>query len=489
MDVNRLPNMVGQFLLARAESPQLAAWRKQQQGQWILHWHPNLDVREIRSQAGAQVGWIMGLAVDSEGRSLPPVWQLPFDCDGVDAGTHFESELNQLGGRFAAVFLTPQSQRFYLDATGSLAAVHCEDRQAIASSCNLIPQIEDLERNQELIRAIGIPSRDGYIPFGLTPWFRVSRLLPNHFLDLVTWTAVRHWPKNDLSGASEHPEKTVEQIAALIEAFIAGAAKQAPLQIPLTAGYDSRMLLACCRVSLSRIRFYTTAIPDPSARTDCAYGRRMARKFGLEYSVMSWRDPSDEEVEGWLYRTGYSVVDRITRSVKTDQQCDPERITLLGLGGEVGRGYLWRPDDRQDHPLAAHDLLQRFNFPAVDLLVREASDWLDTLPTENLLERLDLFYLEQRLGCWAGPSMYGPPGSRFVAYPFNSRQIYELMLSLPVEYRRQQRLPADLIRCRWPELLEFPFNEPVGLLRLQRNARHFLAIARKAVRNSLRLAE
>src|SRR5208283_5517592 len=117
-----------------------------QLGQWILHWHPNLPVREIRSPAGTQVGWILGLAVDTEGRTLPPVWHLPFDCDEVDAAIRFESELNRLGGRFAAVFLASRSQRFYLDASGSLATVYCEDPQVLASSCQLIPQIENLER-------------------------------------------------------------------------------------------------------------------------------------------------------------------------------------------------------------------------------------------------------------------------------------------------------------------------------------------------------
>jgi hypothetical protein len=128
--------------------------------------------------------------------------------------------------------------------------------------------------------------------------------------------------------------------------------------------------------------------------------------------------------------------------------------------------------------------LRRFSFPAVDILVKGASNWLSELPTANLLEKLDLFYLEQRLGCWAGPSMYGPVGSRFLAYVFNSRQIYKKMLSLPADYRREGRLSKDLIRLKWPELLEFPFNEPLGLLKLERKARNWLAVAKRAIGNS-----
>jgi hypothetical protein len=482
--VNRLRDMVGQFLLAKTEVPELASWPKQQIGLWILHWHPRLRVTEILSHVGTHVGWLMGLAVDAEGHALPPVWRLSFDCDEVDAENRFEYELNGLGGRFAAIFLTSRSHRFYLDASGSLATVYCGDQQVVASSCNLIPQIRDLQENIVLIRAFGFPQRDGYLPFGLTPWSGVTRLLPNHFLDLRNWTPKRHWPKTEMVARTRKPEETVSEIAALIEAFISGVTRLGPVQMPITAGYDSRVLLACSRSSLPSIRFFTTAIPDVSARMDCAYGRRIAKKVSLDHSVMSWRDATSAEIGNWLYRTGNCVVDRITRGVGTDQQLDPARFTLLGLGGELGRGYLWLPEDFPARPLYCDELLRRFNFPALDLILQEASDWLKQLPTSDLLEKLDLFAIEQRMGCWAGPSMYGPLQARFVTYPFNSRRIYEKMLSLPPEYRRENRFPKDLIQLKWPDLLHFPFNEPFGLLKLESRARHSFASVRTAVGNA-----
>ena len=471
--------MSGQFLLAKAESPVLAGWPKRQLGQWILHQHPHLPVSDVRSQDGTQMAWIIGLAVDAEGRVLPPVWHLPFDCEAADSAIRFEAELDRLAGRFAAVFLTPRIQRFYLDASGSLAAVYCQERQAVASSCNLIPQIAGLQKNFDLIKSLGIPFCDSYFPFGLTPWSAITRLLPNHFLDISNWTAQRHWPKGNWTDSVEPLEKMVEQIAALTEAYIRGVANLAPLQVPLTAGYDSRMLLACLGSSLPDIRFYTDAIPDFTARVDCAYGRRIAKRFGLKHSVRTWQDSTREEIENWLNRTGACVTDRITRSTRTDRQSDPTRITVLAVGGEACRRPYWEPSDRTARHLSTDGLLERFDFPVVDAMVREASDWLNGLPAANVVQILDLFYLEQRLGCWAGPSMYGPVGPRFLAYGFNSRQIYEKMLSLPLDYRSEERLPIDLIRLKWPELLEFPFNEPLGLLKLERQARRCLAVAKR----------
>lgn len=141
-------------------------------------------------------------------------------------------------------------------------------------------------------------------------------------------------------------------------------------------------------------------------------------------------------------------MDRIARGAGTDQQSDPTRITLLGIAGEVGRWTSWTPEDRPGDHLSTDRLLERFHFPLVDDVVRAASDWLNDLPATDFLEKLDLFYIEQKLGCWAGPSMYGPVNARFVAYAFNSRQIYEKMLSLPVEYRRDRRLYAVLVHLK-----------------------------------------
>ena len=479
--MNRALDIAGQFLLAKAEVPLLASWPKQQIGSWILHWHSRLPVTEIRTQADTHVGWLLGLAVDAEGRTVNPVWRLPFDCEKKDAADRFESELNGLGGRFAAIFLTADSHRFYLDASGSLAAVYCEAQQAIASSCNLIPNIRDLQENIVLTRALRIPHRDGCYPFRLTPWTAVTRLLPSHFLDLEDWTAKRHWPKSTMLDPTRRPEETVREIAELLETFISGVTGLAPAQIPITAGYDSRVLLACSRPSLRSIHFYTTPIPDFGARVDCAYGRRIAKRFRLDYSAMTWREATSKEIDEWLYCTGNCVVGRITRGVATDQQLDPARFTLLGLGGELGRGFYWLPDDFPALPLSCEEILRRFDLPLVDVILREAADWLDHLPTTDLLEKLDLYGLEQRLGCLYGPSLYGCRKARFTASPYNSRLVYQRMFSLPYDYRRQKRLPIDLIQLKWPELLQFPFNEPFGLLKLESQARRSLMRVRTAV--------
>jgi hypothetical protein len=96
--------------------------------------------------------------------------------------------------------------------------------------------------------------------------------------------------------------------------------------------------------------------------------------------------------------------------------------------------------------------------PTVPGLLTRAKRWLDDLPTENLFTILDFLHFEQRLGAWVGPQEYGHVATRFAVSPFCHRRIVQLKLTLPIEYRRRDRLATDLLKIRWPELLEVPFN-------------------------------
>lgn len=64
------------------------------------------------------------------------------------------------------------------------------------------------------------------------------------------------------------------------------------------------------------------------------------------------------------------------------------------------------------------------------------------------------------MGGWAGFLAYGAAeAGEYHHYPFVNRRIFEAMLRLPPEYRRQRRLADDIIAATWPELLDFPFNQ------------------------------
>ena len=226
-------------------------------------------------------------------------------------------------------------------------------------------------------------------------------------------------------------------------------------------------------VGTDRIR---VSFHDNVPRLDCAIARRLAGRAKLR--VIPWVAASEQELRDWLERTGNCVAGRIWKAAGVDAQLsEGEQIQLIGLAGEVGRAFYWRESDTEGSALTEHEILNRLGLPTDPLIVKATQDWWEAVPVQGTLLKLDLLYIENRLGCWAGPSLYGSQ-RRFALSPFNSRSVFDAMLSLPSDLRRTNFLPHALIEEKWPELLFLPFNTPVGWKRHLRS----LEVTRTACR-------
>ncbi len=107
--------------------------------------------------------------------------------------------------------------------------------------------------------------------------------------------------------------------------------------------------------------------------------------------------------------------------------------------------------------------------PVLPAVLAAGEAWLSSVPDEDRLRTIDHLYLEQRLGCWASPTLLSGTGPRPTRYPLNRRDVVDAFLSPPVTDKLNGTIIEAVIRQGWPELLEVPFNEPVGWHRFRRN--------------------
>ena len=103
-------------------------------------------------------------------------------------------------------------------------------------------------------------------------------------------------------------------------------------------------------------------------------------------------------------------------------------------------------------------------------VLEEIERWRDEAAAPDGLSLLDLLFVENRLGCWAGiwpyAQYYGPG---FTFFPMCHREVIDLMMFLPEAVRRGEGFNQMVIRQEWPELLDLPFNTPSRSVR----AAHF----------------
>jgi hypothetical protein len=462
---SHIDNRLSQFIVCKSKAYLPENWPRHGKEIWWLACHPMLPIVEMRSPDSTCIGWLIGYPINTATERMFEQTVTVSDIDAKQLDLcRFESWLDSLGGRFACLLLVADVARLYLDSYGSLAAVYAPKREIVASSTILIPHSQGAEEYTELNKELDIPNSPYWYPFGCTPIKGVERLLPNHFLDLNEWKSVRHWPMNDI-GIESSTENSVEEISSILRNNISAVLRDYPAYITLTAGRDSRMLLACARDKLERVKFLTLQLPTSIGKTDRKIATKLAQDFQLDHRLLEYQLATKSEQDIFLGLTGHCIGGAVAKVFIMLHQSDPNRPILTGLGGcSDERGLYWRRQDTPLTPLYAASLLDRLRLPRVPELEERAERWLRGLSHCNTMTILSLLYVEQRVGCWGTPTQYGNYWNIFELIPFSHRRIHELTLSLPHDYRRKKMLSTDLIRNQWPQLLSLPFNRDEGVL-------------------------
>ena len=451
-----------QFVLSEEAIDVPPDWRVQRCGRWLLHHHEELPVVELTgaTKRGWLVGWpILGTSICEAELSV-----------GNNGWDHVESALYRLGGCWLSVVVGHAGERLYVDPVGSMPCVFALDRKLLASSTTALMAGGAAEvKDVDLERLLDVWHTDLWYPFGLTLLRNARRLLPNHYLDLGAWSAARLWPPAG-SLQTRSREDVVAIVLSAVRRQIQAVASKDELYLPLTAGRDSRMLLACARAVSNRVRAHTIRLPGTGGQIDAQIAPRVARRAAVRHELLEHVEAGAEELELFQYRVGYCVAGQVWRTVRTRRQLEARRLSLAGMGGEIARAYYWRPSDVDAVALTPEDILDRMHMPRHPSLVSSAAEWLSGLPfpTVQRLQSLDLLYMEQRLGCWAAPQRLGLAECPIGISPMNHREVIKAMLSLDPEHKRVGRLQEDITRLAWPELLRLPYNAPTPWMRGRR---------------------
>jgi hypothetical protein len=464
-----------QFILSRNYYARVDGWHGHFCGGYSLVAHPSLPVNGVLDKEENEIGYVLGWPIDQSGKLVGTQIRLPFQVSARTVES-VEKIIYSFGGRYVFVVLTPEVKRLYLDAGGTLAAVYSAKRKMACST--LAALVLDEPEHPLWSTPLGeFPDNkpNQYWPAGNTLDPHVSRLLPNHYLDLVNWRAIRHYPKSTLEAISEKDlPDCIEKIVSLLRRHIAAVLENSHrVYMPLTAGRDSRMLLACSRASRDKVEYVTFDYRpwrrQRGDRVDLYISQRLEKRFGLRQLIIpiSRNLPPGTELQ-YLHRIGFAGGAGKSRDFfwACHEHLDLTAAWLTGFAGEVGRAFYSRSTDSETDKMSPAEHLRRMNLPQSDRLQDAMRAWLQELPDLPLSTLLDFVYLEHRLGCWAAPHLYGAAPFSINMMPFSHREIFDTMLRLPPAYRFSRALAGDIISTAWPELLALPHNDYLGIRRL-----------------------
>ncbi len=466
----------GQFIISTTFQPCPQGWRQWQLDGVFLNIAEQTRVVRVADATGREVGLLLGTAIDLErGMIIDDQYSLGSSLENrqhLDAV--IERDIYRLAGSFLFIVSACDAHRIYLDANGTLSVVYDRERKlAGATAAALLdPASYEARFRGKLYKTLDVDNA-GWFTAGLTAHEGISRLLCNHYLDLENWTVKRHWPLAAIETAKD-PTAACLRICKRISETTAILAKAGKTSVALTAGNDSRLLLACSRDMIRDLSFVTVAAP--TADIDVACATRLARLAGLQHKVLPYREATSAEADLWRLRAGHCVGGN---NVKMHPSVKPleGQYFIGGLGGEVGRGFLWL-NAEHNTAIDAKGLVNRLKLPPSADVLSAAEEWLAPISHFDSFFILDLAYLELRMSAWGFCDSYVKPRHCEI-HPMISRENYTDMLSLPPEVRRKGTIYSKAIAALWQEISEIPVNK-------YGNYRDILRPAKEAIRNPKR---
>lgn len=416
---------------------------------------PSLPVIELHAPSGQPVGFILGDAIDLDAARFlrAPVTLEASAANGID--TAVDRLHQRLGGHFLILIDGFGRQETYLDACGTMSLVFDPEKETAAATAGLLLDDDAYAArfDHTLYRHLNV-LRDGWFPAGLTAHKGIVRQLVNHRLDFSTMQQSRHWPSRQIA-ITEDPDAAIEAVCTATRAAIDAMRADGPFTMCLTGGNETRMLLALCRDIAPELNFITVA--GPETMMDVTVAERLSLRFHLNHRRLPVVRAGEHDAAEWHARAGHAIGGSNMWTHPSVAPLADKGAFAGGLGGEIGRAFFWRPADNGQSVIDPATITARFGMPPHPRVSQAVTGWHPSVEPFDPYLRLDLAYLELRMGCWGFAQAYCMPDV-FHTHPMISRRAFANMLALPPEWRRSNRLITRAIERHWPELLDIPFN-------------------------------
>jgi hypothetical protein len=297
-----------------------------------------------------------------------------------------------------------------------------------------------------------------WMPGDTSMYAGVKLLLPNHYLDLATGTSHRYWPRAG-PPAPACPDP-VAQSAAIMRGLMESARRRYPLALPLTAGWDSRLMLALSKDVRRDLYCYTLTYPNlPADARDVTVPARLLGKLGLSHEVLG-NPPVVDPVFREIHRANTASAREAYcgDAQALHERFPPGRVCITGDVAEIVKCFYRLP---ARGGLSATDLSGLARMGEHPFALRAFEEWLAGAEPHQL-HLLDLFCWEQMAGRWQAliRSEYDTVQECFA--PLNCRRLLTLMLSVEEGRRGPPHHPflRELIEHLWSDVLCVPVNPP-----------------------------
>lgn len=391
-----------------------------------------------------------------------------FDLNDLDS---LLRNTKKLAGRFIIIFVSGARLFVLPDATASIPVNYAIcGNPCVSSTPGIIADIHGWSESDTSREVRSSADLTQALPYDMTMYDQIKKVPPNHFLEFQSRTATRFYPLERSDPVSV--EMAAEMSSKALRNIIAGYHKRLRLALPLTAGLDSRTILAVCKEIMSDVPTYTFFHHDFSdAEPDIDIPRRMAAELGFRHYVLRHSAVPERVLEHYRNALGSAVVPSEMQNAWTYHNSElADRATLQGNVSPLGKSNFGRAlPERFASP--SYLLTKTHNHSRANQ--KEVARWVgdvECYSRKSGVSKFDLFYWEHREGNWAAAAIMNADLLTDSIAPSNCRQLIETWLRVPRRERMGGQIHKRIIQLNWPEVLDWPINPGSEYAWLYRNS-------------------
>ncbi|MEX0685920.1 MAG: hypothetical protein WD267_12605 [Balneolales bacterium] len=456
-----------QFLISEVPCASLE-WNYCILDKFHIYVHPDLEFTIIKHEGERKGAILLGDMIDPfqpEQSNFDLLQNLIKHSKSIDQAHSF---LHSMGGRFVLVINLNDDTFVFHDPCG-LRSVYYLQRNGInylASQPKIFEHLFPLKTGNDYQTYHHSKFKnhpEPWLPSGYSLYEDVYHLVPNHYLQLSNLKQVRYWPVEKL-GTNGLDDIAMEAAVLLKQLMHAGNARF-DLALPLTSGWDSRLLLAACRDITRDIYFYTLLHDKTKISwSDIRIPKKLLHALGYDHHLINCLNEVDQEFSK-AYKSSYMAHRCWEKMASGMISAYPEgKVCVKGNCSEICRCF-FRNIDQYPESISTENLLQtRKGWKDLPFVYDQLAEWhkqSTDIAKDMGIDILDLFYWEHRMGSWQAQFQLEFDSIHECYTPYNHRGLIELMLSVSPKFRGPPYLLYQkMMEILWPEVLGQPINPP-----------------------------
>jgi len=436
-----------QFVLGPRILESLSSWRQKQIGaDLFVQTHPDLAVTQVKDRDFQLT--LLGYAIDPDNPDDTDTDILTKLISRINTAKDIFRETYRMGGRWILIVVDSTEIILFNDPCGQRQVIYTDSQFAepwCASQPGIIAEEFNLhidkQAEKEFINVQCIsPTREYWWPGDSTGFNEIKHLLPNHYLDVRTRTCHRFWPHDKINRLPL--DEGAEKGSQLLKNIITSASNRYNLGFTLTAGWDTRLLLAATR-EVARDVYYFTMIYGSLTEKSCdlQVPKRLLGKLGLTHNTIQCPCNEDDEFKRIYKHNVFTAHERVWENIARGlyEHYPRDRVCIRGaISSQIVKPYSAYSTQmfanyKTEREVTAQSMAKHFHMETTPFILNHLEKWLSEAKpvAENSdFNIVELFGWEQLTGKWQAMSQLESDIAFDILVPYNCRALLETLLSV-----------------------------------------------------------